>query len=384
MLEYGLISLYGIIIVLLVITYILYPFLSKKLFKSHSKDLPRENYGTSYILIPAYNEENVIEEKIINALKNKGEKEIVVVVSDSSDDATNSICKRLVAENDEMRFLVNNKRGGKNTCLNYAIETIKPKKNDILIFTDCNTFFDQNSIPEIHKSLLSGSALTAGSMVYKSMDSDSAVSEGLYWRYEEWLRKNESEKGRLIVCNGGLFGMWAEYFEEIPPFVPNDLEGPLRLLGEAKYVEINPLAKGFETAINSASEEYNRKHRMANRQMNCIIYLWNRINFGTKLQVLFHKFFRWFGLHLFILATLIIIALDLISGTILIKLLVWTHSLIVVVMFLAWLNNYVELENRFLPKVLHACIVHLYGAKGAFKAFMGAKTTVWEKAKTNR
>ncbi len=383
-LELLLFILYALTVGIVLMTYLFYPFIAKLTFKENEKNNPTKDCGALYVIIPAYNEESVIDEKIKNSLKYLGPKDEIVVVSDASDDSTNSICTIIAEEDEKVRFYVNHERGGKNTCLNLAVEKINANKNDILIFTDCNTFFDENSLLEIKKSLQAGSSLVAGSMVYQSMESESAVSEGLYWRYEEWIRRNESENGRLIVCNGGLFGMWANCYETLPPFVPNDFEGPLRLCGEGEHVMINPEAKGIEPAINSPKEEYSRKKRMANRQMNCILYLWKDLNIGTKNQVLFHKLFRWFGMHLFLLSTVFILFIRLLTMSLMIDLLLIAHFTIIGVIILALINQYLNVEKKLLPKILHAVKVHVYGAKGALKAIFGTKTSIWEKAKTNR
>jgi len=377
-------ALYSLIVIILINTYFFYPIVSKYLIKSNKPDSQWSQIGFEYVIIPAYNEESVVEEKVLNTIQHLNSNGKVIIVSDASEDNTDQICRGLERKYKNVAFYVNHERGGKNTCLNLAVENINPEKDDILIFTDCNTFFDDQSLPEIRKSLLNGASLAAGSMVYESMKSDSAISEGLYWRYEEWIRRNESEKGRLIVCNGGLFGMWADCYETLPPFVPNDFEGPLRLAGMGKRVVINPKAKGIETAINSPEEEYSRKKRMANRQMNCIMYLWDGLNSGTKFQVLFHKLFRWFGVHLFLVASALVLVMFVIKGSVLFKVLALIHLIIIGLMLLSWVNQYVQIDKKVLPKIQHAVNVHLVGARGAFEAIKGGKTAIWEKASSNR
>lgn len=375
---------YALTLGIILITYLLYPFLSQKFFRQNKKRNPVLDFGKLYVIVSAYNEENVIDEKIKNTLKYLVSKGEIILVSDASDDGTNSICETFAKENEKVRFYINNQRGGKNTCLNLAVENIKPESKDILIFTDCNTFIDENSLPEIIKSLLSGSSLVGGSMVYKSMETNSAVSEGLYWRYEEWIRRTESKNGRLIVCNGGLLGMWADCYKSLPSYVPNDFETPLRLTGEGKNVILNPHSLGIESAINSPKEEYTRKKRMANRQMNCILYLWKGLNKGTQIQVLFHKLFRWFGLHLFVLSTIELIICNLLYNSWIFKSLMLFHLLIIGLIIISYINNYIGVEKKYLPKILHACKVHKYAAEGALNAFRGARVSVWNQAKTNR
>ncbi|CAN5194314.1 glycosyltransferase family 2 protein [soil metagenome] len=375
--------IYSISILTLVITYFVYPIIIDKILPTNEKDI-RDTVGKLYIIIPAYNEENVLEKKVLNSIKFGCENCSVVIVSDGSTDRTNAIGEKLSTTYEKVLFYINTMRGGKNICLNLAFEKISPDKNDILIFTDCNTFFDENSINEIVRSLKDGAALVGGSMVYEKMATGSAKSEGLYWKYEEWLRKKESLKGRLIVCNGGLFGMWSNRFEELKAFVPNDFEAPLRLSGSNLYVAFNEKALGIESAINDPSEEYRRKERMANRQMNCIKTLWKRINTGTKIQVLFHKVIRWYGLHIFLISTLLLLLIKLSAGNIFVDLLLLMHVLIFSLIFLSWINLYIDIDKKILPKILHAVKVHIYGARGASKALSGNKTSIWEKASTNR
>lgn len=377
-------TFYALIMITLITTYFCYPIISKYLIKSNIPDKVRSKIGSEYVIIPAYNEESVVEEKILNTLQHLEDNGKVIVVSDASEDYTDQICSNLQQKYGKIEFYVNHDRGGKNTCLNLAVEKINPEKDDVLIFTDCNTFFDDQSLPEIRKSLMNGASLAAGSMVYESMKTDSAKSEGMYWRYEEWIRRNESKKGRLIVCNGGLFGMWGDCYEMLPPFVPNDFEGPLRLTGKGKRTVINPNAIGLESAINSPEEEYSRKKRMANRQMNCIIYLWDNLSTGTKIQVLFHKLFRWFGVHLFTLATLLVIVMFVFSSSVFIQILTWFHFIVFSLILLSWINEQVKMDKKVLPKILHAVKVHLTGARGALEAIKGSKTAIWEKASTNR
>ena len=336
------------------------------------------------VIIPAYNEGGVLEKKIINTISCFDHKVNIIVVSDGSSDNTNVIGREYSNKYNNVVFIENTERGGKNKCINAAINYISPEKNDVLIFTDCNTFFDSSTIPELLKDLQSGAALAAGSMVYKNMATDSAKSEGLYWKYEEWIRRNESRLGRLIVCNGGIFAMWAEYFRELPAYVPNDFEAPLRLAGENQTVLFNSKAVGIEESIDSKDEEWDRKKRMANRQMNCILYLWREINFTTKLQVIFHKILRWFGLHIFLLATLIVALLYLIDGGMFFLTLMFIHLGIAFLILLSFINQSFQIDKWFLPKVYHAAGVHYYGASGAIKALTGSKTSIWEKAHSNR
>ena len=40
--------------------------------------------------------------------------------------------------------------------------------------------------------------------------------EGIYWKYEGWIKRNESRLGFLIGCNGGIFALRRRLYESLP------------------------------------------------------------------------------------------------------------------------------------------------------------------------
>lgn len=334
-----------------------------------------------YIIIPFYNEEKVVKEKIENCLKLKCDFKIqIYAISDNSSDKTNLILERLAKENSQVNFFNKDKRSGKNESLNIAVSKINPAESDILLFTDANTFFSSKDLISLIEKLKMGSVLVGGSMMYFDAITKSAKSEGLYWKYEEWIRRSESKRGNLIVVNGGLFVIRAKFYKKLPPYVPNDFENALRLVN-SENVTFSENSIGIEQAVQIGKEEFQRKKRMANRQMNCILYLWNNLSLKIRLIVMLHKISRWYGLHLFFLQSILSFIFFFISVEIEFIKIIVTFNLVSLLLILLSL---IFKKVPILSTINHGVMVHLYSFQGATNAILKKKVSYWERAESNR
>lgn len=377
--EILLIIIWFAIIFALFGSYFLYPITISLLPK-----VSRENIefnlrdSTIYLIIPCYNEEGVIEKKIRNSFELKTELNFYVyVMIDQSIDKTYEVAKKLETEYKNLKVIDKGYRNGKNDSINKAFDLIKPNENDLLFLTDANTFYKPDVIDHLLAEISKGSVVVGGSMLYLDQNTKSAKAEGLYWKYEEWIRKNESKLGRLLTINGGIMMMVAKYFKNIPTYVPNDFETPLRIVS-THQTSFSEKAIGIEYAIQHEEEEMNRKKRMANRQMNAILYHWKKLSVITKIQVLFHKIIRWFGLQIFVLQ--LIISILLYDVNYLFKFINGFNIFILIIILLSILLR----KNNFFSTIYHAIAVHHFGFLGAFSSLFGTKVSVWSKAKSNR
>jgi len=139
--------LFWISFILLFHSYLLYPFImnlwgnKKRLEKKfyNSNELPKVA-----IVIAAYNEEKVIEEKIESTLRTDYPNHLfqIFIGSDCSSDNTNSIIDAFCEKTDKITFANFKERGGKQEVLNKLFKSyIKPQDFDICIMTDANIIF---------------------------------------------------------------------------------------------------------------------------------------------------------------------------------------------------------------------------------------------------
>ena len=135
-------------------TYLIYPLIIKliSLFVPFRK-IHINNQSVS-VLLSAYNEEEVIEDRVRNWADQDIDFSLIEVLigSDGSTDKTNDILLRLKDEFTWLRIFLYEKQRGKPIVLN---ELEKKAKNDILIFTDANTVFE----PDFRREICQGSTI---------------------------------------------------------------------------------------------------------------------------------------------------------------------------------------------------------------------------------
>jgi cellulose synthase/poly-beta-1,6-N-acetylglucosamine synthase-like glycosyltransferase len=96
------------------------------------------------------------------------------------------------------------------------------------------------------------------------LEQDGGVSgEGLYWKYEGWIKRNESRLGFLVGCNGGIFAMRRSLYEPLPATtLVEDFVMTVRLVERGHQVLFEPQARATEPACPSARAEMVRKVRI--------------------------------------------------------------------------------------------------------------------------
>ena len=183
----------------LVYMYIGYPILlmllSKLINRKETDEFnsdPSDRLPTVSLIIAAYNEESIIEEKIKNSVALDYPKELfeVVIASDGSDDKTNSIVTHYAEQCDLINFIKYQRRQGKAHALN---EGVVHSKGEILVFSDANVIYEKNAIKEIVQKFLDPEiGGVCGKVLLYSSASNEAGGESLYMKYERFIHKHES------------------------------------------------------------------------------------------------------------------------------------------------------------------------------------------------
>jgi len=117
----------------------------KALFPRKKMTLPEdENLPYITLLICAYNEQDVVAEKMknCNSLDYPKDRIRIMWVTDGSNDNTNNLLEKY----DNVDIVFTPERKGKTAALNHGIKEVK---TDIVVFTDANTYLNTNSMKEI-------------------------------------------------------------------------------------------------------------------------------------------------------------------------------------------------------------------------------------------
>ena len=375
--------LLGVVLLTLLWTYVGYPLFvasgAARLLRT-----PRARVsplGRSWLLISAYDEEAVLARKLENSLALVDDALRVVVVSDGSTDATDSITRDFAARDGRVRLVRVEGRLGKNHALNEALAQLDIEPDDVVVFSDANAMYDPDAVLHLRASLAEGAACAVGRLVFVDETTGTARAEGLYWRYENGIKVAEGRLGRLLVANGAIFAARASDLPELPLGVGNDFWIPVSLLGRGRPVVYRKDAVAREAAPARGREEFRRKVRMANRSMNGTMALWGQLDGATRLQLLSHKVLRWLGLPLYAAALIIATVAAASSGGYLMVGVLLTPLLLVAV---GGLGRMMGARVPLADLGVHFLLVHAAAMLGVIEALRGKERLTWERAHSAR
>lgn len=293
--------IFWILLFIILYSYLGYPLLlvilniPKRIFYKNSKFL-KDTEPEVTLFVAAYNEEDFIEQKIQNTLdldypKNKLK---YIWVTDGSTDKT----KELLSSYPEFNVLHENKRSGKTGAINRGMLFVN---TPIVIFSDANTTINKNAIREIVKQFNNPKVgCVAGEKRIAPQNKDNAVNsgEGIYWKYESFLKKNESDFNSALGAVGELFAIRTNLFTEIEPdTILDDFIISLRIAQKGYKIKYTPNAYATERASVNINEELKRKNRIAYGGFQAISRLKNLLNpFKHPIlsfQYFSHKILRW-------------------------------------------------------------------------------------------
>jgi len=250
----------------LVHLYIGYPVLVWLAGKLPFRRIRKEPFEPSVsILVAAYNEADVVAEKLRNclALDYPPERFEVVVVNDGSKDGTASIIRTFIEREGEGRirlldFPVNR---GKLTVLNEAVPQLR---GEIVVFSDASSMLDPGALRKLMENF-ADPRVGAVSGRYRLIRGDITSlgqEDGLYWKYETFLKEQESKLGTVMGAHGALYALRKPLYPfPSPSTINDDFIIPMRILEKGHLVAYEPEAVATEDAREN--EGFGRRVRIA-------------------------------------------------------------------------------------------------------------------------
>jgi cellulose synthase/poly-beta-1,6-N-acetylglucosamine synthase-like glycosyltransferase len=211
------------------------------------------------VVVAAHDEEAVIERRLENllGLDYPADRLEVVVASDDSGDRTDELVEAVAAREPRVRLL-RCPRGGKVAAQNRAV---RETRGDVVAFSDANATWAPDALRRLVAPLADPEvAYACGRLVLQAADGSNR--EGLYWRYELWLRGNESRLGSVTGGNGSIYALRRSDYVEVDPRFGHDLALPYLLVQRGRRAVYEPRALAFEKPTPTNETEYRRKVRM--------------------------------------------------------------------------------------------------------------------------
>ena len=256
-----------------------------------------EALPSATILIAAHDEESQIESKLENclALDYPEEKIEVMVVSDGSTDDTERIVERFARDDSRVRLLRTNGRVGKSNAQNLGV---KEAQGEILFMTDAGSLLERNTLRLLAADLTDPKVgLVTATLELK--DSGNAISkgQGIYWRYELFIRQVESDLGLLATGSGVAMAMKKSLIRPLDSMYGEDCIVPLDVRLAGYRVLHNSHARVYDSMPHSAGGELRARIRMTARNWTGTlsrIPILNPFRYpGTAFALISHKLLRW-------------------------------------------------------------------------------------------
>ena len=344
-----------------------------------------EDLPTMTLMICAYNEEDVVKEKMENtlALDYPKDKFRIMWVTDGSNDHTNELLKAYP----EVDIVFSPERKGKTAALKHGLRELKTR---YVAFTDANTMINSGALREIARlfsdptvGCVSGekrvAARKAGEMA--------AEGEGLYWKYESTLKRWDSELYSAMGAAGELYAIDPKLCREVPDeALLDDFMLSMYVVLAGKRIAYTPEAFAREYGSANIYEESKRKRRIAAGGLQSIWWLRSMLNPLHQPLVTFqyvsHRVLRWsitpFAMVLLLLANIALVAMG--AGTFYTVMII-LQTIFYLMALAGWLQNRFGYKNKLLYTAYYFVFMNFNVFRGMAYLKSHGKSGAWEKAK---
>ena len=338
------------------------------------------------MFVAAYNEMSCIQEKVENMfeLNYPSNKIQFLFVTDGSDDGT----PEFLSKYDNIQVIHSKSRGGKIGAINQGMEYVE---NPIVIYSDANALLNPDAVKEIVKHYLDPKVgcVAGEKRVFSSgTDGASGAGEGIYWKYESWLKSYDYELYSAVGAAGELFSIRTRLHQNVESdTILDDFIISLRIAMSGYKIAYEPKAYASEFASSSIIDEQKRKVRISAGGIQSVFRLaelFNPFKHGwLTFQFISHRVLRWTltPVLLFLLLPLnVVLVLDELSQiyTLLLVAQLGFYAISAVGYLLSKVD--IKLKAFFIPFYfifMNTCVF-----LGMFRFVKGEQTVLWEKARS--
>ena len=331
------------------------------------------------LLIPAYNEEAHIEAKLRNSLALDYPKDQleIVVASDGSTDRTNAVVNGF--RQTGIRLLVMRDNIGKSAMLTRTVPLLR---GEIVVFSDASSELESDALKKIVRNF-ADRHVGCVSGVYRVKRSGDlrGEGEGLYWKYETFIKQQESRLHSILGAHGAFYAIRKERFAGLESTAINDdYLIPMRIVAQGYRAVYDPAAVAWEREQVSVEGEFARRRRIAAGNCQQIV----------ELKAMLSPWHGWVAFSFFshkVLRTLAPLFMLLVLVANLWVPAPWGPFLLTLqglFYFSAWAGYLVHRSGRvvtWLSAPLYFCLGNLAMLAGLLKFCFSRRRFVWERSR---
>jgi biofilm PGA synthesis N-glycosyltransferase PgaC len=258
--------LFGISFIALAWTYFGYPLLMAIRAKIQPRPVAKCSVESAALpsitlLIPAYNEADVIRRKLTNTLTLTYPRDRleILVVDDGSDDSTANIVREFADRG--VTLIQQPQRGGKIAAMNRGFAVAK---GELVVLSDASPSYEPDSLQILVRSFADPEVgVVIGNLGIWDAKSSVAKPAGLYWKYEAALRNWESATGSTVAVHGNMFSLRRDLYHPLKPGTINDeFTVAMDIIRQGFRVVYEPDAISYDDASTKMRDEFNRRARI--------------------------------------------------------------------------------------------------------------------------
>jgi cellulose synthase/poly-beta-1,6-N-acetylglucosamine synthase-like glycosyltransferase len=357
-----------------------------KLLRSPKKVLLPDETVPVTLIVAAYNEQAILEQKIKNTLAidyPSGELQVIIVTDGSTDESA-----AIVRKYPSITLIDGLERKGKSAAIKRAMQRVT---TPFVVFSDANAMLNELCIRKMMRHYtdprIGG---IAGEKKIINEDHPSAVgaAEGLYWQYESFMKRQDAQFNTVVGAAGELFSIRTGLFRELPDnLVLDDFVTSMLICLQGYKIAYEREAFATELPSASLAEEQKRKERIAAGAYQSIGYLKSCLNIFKypllSFQYTSRRLLRWVCCPLLLLIMVISNIWIVATGTYpaFYNWFLITQCLLYTMAFAGWVLVRAGKSPGILTIPFYFVFMNYCLVKGFFRFTRGKHTVLWEKSR---
>ncbi len=253
------------------------------------------NWPMVSVIIAAYKEEEIILQRLQNAvlMDYPADRIEIIVGCDGAEDLTGELVGMFT--DSRVRLVQFPQRRGKASVLN---DCVPLARGEIVVFSDANTMFDGDALKKLVRHFRDANV---GGVCGKLILTDATTGEnadGMYWRYENFIKRSEARLGVLLGFNGAIYAIRKELYQSIPQqTIIDDFLIGMRIHLAEKSVIYDDSAIAREETAPHVQAEFHRRARIGAGGFQSLMWLSSLLHprHGLLSWAFWsHKVLRWF------------------------------------------------------------------------------------------
>jgi cellulose synthase/poly-beta-1,6-N-acetylglucosamine synthase-like glycosyltransferase len=358
-------------------TYCLYPYGVRLMARWFGRPVVQGDACPSVVMIiSAFNEAQVIERKLVNALELDYPQDRIKiwVSSDGSDDGTNEIVRRLARTCPRIHLVAYSVNRGKTAALMATVRAV-PSSVDVVVFSDANSMYRPDALRKLVRNFADPEVgCVAGELAYQDPS-----GEALYRRYENRIKLAQSRLGAPLTAEGSIFAVRRALVPEVEDTLIEDMVIPLRVAAGGYRVVYEPEAVSIEAFRLDAQAQWQRRARIVNRavrSLRAVPEAWNPLRGGPGVvHFVSHRVMRW--LAAFFLLAGYVASLPLLWQSWPMRLVGLLGVIALLWVAAGWAALRAGTRAPWLTLPFTFCVANLAAAAGVLTALAGVKRIRW-------